>query len=311
MIDTPGGAVRGAPSAPGAGFGEFGRGEGDAGTAARAPRRASLRAHPYLLTAPFSFAPMRPLLLVLLVLFAAACASPEPEAPPASAPAPRAEPALATDSLLRAEPEVHYRIAIGFPRIEGDDRPAVRRVNAAIRDSLTAFADGLRPTAADFSGDPEMDRMFVGEAEGGPAKAFLSGRVFSSRVDIYTYTGGAHGNLIAYPFSYDLATGEPIRLGDLFLGGTAYLDTLAARVTERLVADRGTGWMFEDEIPPDPDYFSVFTLGADSLTIFFPPYAIASYAAGPSEVSLPYAALRDVIDEGGPVGWLRPRPAGS
>ena len=253
---------------------------------------------------------MRRLLLVPFVLFAA-CASPEPETPPASAPAPRAEPAVVTDSLLRSEPEVHYRIAVGFPRIEGDDRPAVLRINAAIRDSIAAFADGLRPAAADFSGDPEMDRMFVGEAEGGPTETFLSGRVFSSRVDIYTYTGGAHGNLIAYPFTYDLATGEPIRLSDLFLGGTAYLDTLAARVTERLVADRGTGWMFEDEIPPDPVYFSIFTLGADSLTIFFPPYAIAAYAAGPSEVSLPYAALRNVIDEGGPVGWLRPRPAGS
>jgi hypothetical protein len=67
--------------------------------------------------------------------------------------------------------------------------------------------------------------------------------------------------------------------------------------------------MFEDEIPPDPAYFALFTLGADSLTVFFPPYAIASYAAGPSEVSLPYAALRGVLDERGPVGWLRTRAA--
>lgn len=251
---------------------------------------------------------MRRLLLVPFVLVTA-CASPEPDAPPASAPGPTPTPTVVTDSVVAADPAVNYRIAVGYPQIEGDERPAVHRINATIRDSIEAFADGLRPDGDEFTGEPEFDRMFVGEAEGGPARTFLGGRVFSSRVDVHAYTGGAHGNLFSFAFNYDLATGEPIRLGDLFLGGTAYLDTLAARVTERLVAERGTGWMFEDEIPPDPTYFALFTLGADSLTVFFPPYAIAAYAAGPSEVALPYAALQSVLDERGPVRWLRTRPA--
>lgn len=247
---------------------------------------------------------MRRLLLVPLVLVAA-CAAPEPEAPAA----PEPEPVVVTDSLVRADPDLNYRVAIGFPQIGGVETPAVRRVNAAIRDSLEAFADGLRPDPADFTGDPETDRMFVGEAEGGPAETFLGGRIFSSRVEVATFTGGAHGNLVAYAFTYDLATGEPVRLEDLFLSDTAYLDTLAGQITERLVAERGTDWMFEDEIPPDPAYFALFTLGADSLTVFFPPYAIAAYAAGPSEVALPYDALRGVLDARGPVRLLRAEAA--
>lgn len=242
-------------------------------------------------------------LFAVSLLLVAACGAPDPA--PVPPPGPDPEPVVVTDSLVRAEPALNYRVAVGFPQIEGDERPAARRVNAAVRDTVEAFAADLRPEADLFTGDPEADRIFVGDAEGETARAFLGGRVFSSRVDVYAYTGGAHGNLYSFAFNYDLATGEPIRLSDLFHGGTAYLDTLAARVTERLVADRGTGWMFEDEIPPDPDYFSIFTLGADSLTVFFPPYAIASYAAGPSEVSVPYAALRGVLDERGPVGWLR------
>ena len=174
---------------------------------------------------------------------------------------------------------------------------------------VEAFAADLRPDPAAFTGDPETDRIFVGEAEGGPSDTFLGGRIFSSRVDVYAYTGGAHGNLYSFPFTYDLATGEPVRLEDLFAGGTAYLDTLAARVTERLVAERGSGWMFEDEIPPDAAYFTVFTLGADSLTLFFPPYAIAAYAAGPSRVALPYADLRGVLDAHGPVSLVRTKRA--
>lgn len=295
MIGTPAGAVRRAGSGGPQDSVNSRRGcEG----ARRRPGRCTFRWLPILT------APMRRSLVVPLALLAA-CGAPTPE--PAPAPEAAAEPVVVTDSLVRSEPAVNYRVAIGFPRIEGDERPAARRVNAAVRDSVEAFAESLRPDPGFFTGDAEADRIYVGDADGGPARTFLGGRVFSSRVDVYAYTGGAHGNLYSFAFNYDLATGEPFGLGDLFLGGTAYLDTLAARTTERLVAARGTGWMFDDAIPPDPAYFSLFTLGPDSLTVFFPPYAIAPYAAGPSEVSLPYAALRGVLDDGGPVGWVRKR----
>lgn len=254
---------------------------------------------------------MRPLVLRAAcapLFLLAACTTPEPDPPPAD-PTPEVVPTVTLDSLVVAEPEINYRVAVAYPQIEGPDTPAIGRINAAVRDSIEAFAAGIRPDPGDFTGDPESDRMFVGEAEGGPKAMFLQGRVFSSRVDVYAYTGGAHGNLFSFPFTYDLATGESVRLSDLFYGGTAYLDTLAAHVTERLVAKRGTGWMFEDAIPPDPTYFAFFTLGADSLHVFFPPYAIAAYAAGPSEVAVPYTALEPVLDERGPVSWLRGQAA--
>src|SRR5690606_24138780 len=114
------------------------------------------------------------------------------------------------------EPATNYRVALGYPQIDGADTPAVRRINAAVRDALAAFAADLRPDPDAFTGDPETDRIFVGEAEGGLADTFLGGRIFSSRVDVYAYTGGAHGNLYSFPFTYDLATDEPVRLADLF-----------------------------------------------------------------------------------------------
>ena len=247
-----------------------------------------------------------PLLFLPFVLVA--CATPDSEAP-SSEPAPEIPLSVVVDSLVTAEPEINYRIAVAYPQIAGPETVAIRRINTAVRDSIKAFTSGLRPDPDDFTGDPDADRIFVGEAEGGPVVTFLSGRVFSSRVDLYAFTGGAHGNTFSFPFTYDLATGEPVRLGDLFHGGTAWLDTLAMHVTHHLVAERGTGWMFEDAIPPDPSYFTFFTLGADSLRVFFPPYAIASYADGSSEVVLPYSALESVLDERGPVSWLRGKTA--
>lgn len=254
---------------------------------------------------------MRPSLLhtvCALALCLAACAEPEPETPPEAAPPP-APPRIVVDSLVLAEPAFNYRVAVAYPQIADLDTPAARRVNAAIRDSVEAFAASIRPDPVEFTGDAEADHFLVGEAEGGPAATALSGRILSSRVDVYAYTGGAHGNLFSFPFTYDLATGAPVHLDDLFHGGTAWLDTLAMHVTDRLIAQRGTGWMFEDAIPPDESYFPIFTLEPDSLRLFFPPYAIAAYALGPSEVAVPYDALGHVLDERGPVSWLRGQAA--
>jgi hypothetical protein len=246
---------------------------------------------------------MRPLPLTLLLALAA-CGS--PDAPPPEPP-PEAEPRalrVEIDSVTARDVALNYDVAVAYPQIVGSDAPAVARVNRAIRDSLAAFLDGIRPRPADFTGNPEMDLMIIGEAEGGPARTFLGERVFSSRVDVYAYTGGAHGNTFSFPLTYDLATGEPIRLRALFRNGTAWPDTLSALTTARLAAQQDTSWLFEDQVPAAPSTFAFFTLGADSLTVFFPPYAIAPYAAGASEVTLPYTALRSVLSPSGPVEWL-------
>src|SRR5690606_8135540 len=89
-------------------------------------------------------APMRSLLLALLLPLAA-CSPPEPQpAGPAETPAP--EPLrVAIDSLTLREPDLHYAVAVAYPQIEGADAAAVARVNRAIRDSVAAFAAGLRP----------------------------------------------------------------------------------------------------------------------------------------------------------------------
>jgi hypothetical protein len=237
--------------------------------------------------------------LLALLLALSACSS--PDAPQDAAPPEPAPLRIEIDSLKAHDADLQYDVAIAYPHIVGSDAPAVDRINRAIRDSLTAFAAGIKPRPADFTGDPEMDRMIVGEAQGGPARTFLGDRLFSSRVDVYAYTGGAHGNTFSFPFTYDLATGEPVRFGDLFRQGTAYLDTLAALTTERLAAQRDTSYWFVDQIPAEPGSFAFFTLGADSLSVFFPPYAIAPYAAGASEATLPYTALRHVLSPSGPL----------
>jgi hypothetical protein len=245
---------------------------------------------------------MRHSFLTLLLALAACGSDPRPDEPP-----PEAEPEtlrVEIDSLAARDIDLNYDVAVAYPQIAGSDAPAVARVNRAIRDSLSAFLASIKPRPADFTGRPEMDQMIIGEAEGGPSRTFLRDRLFSSRVDIYAFTGGAHGNVFSFPLTYDLATGEPIRLRDLFRTGIAWPDTLSVLTTAQLAAQQDTTWLFDDNVPAMAASFSHFTLGADSMTVFFPPYAIAPYAAGALEVTLPYTALRHVLSPSGPARWL-------
>lgn len=241
------------------------------------------------------------LLSLYLLLGLTACVS--PDAPDDPAPGPT----VVIDSLVTNDPAIHYTIAIGYPQIEGLETEAVSRVNQAIRDTLVDFTMAIRPDRSDFTGDPEQDRLIVANAQGGPVRVVLNDSLFSARVDVYLYTGGAHGDTVTFPLTYDLTTGEPIRTPDLFRDAPAAWDTLAARSTRQLTARLGGGALFDDAVPAEPSLFSNVTLGNDSLTVFFPPYAVGPYAIGAQEVTWSYAALRDVLAPAGPLGAFAER----
>ena len=111
-------------------------------------------------------------------------------------------------------------------------------------------------------------------------------------------------------YNYDLGTGAQIELDDLFDSATAYLDTLSAksRVALAAAAER-RGFdaigLLENGYAPTTENFTRFTLGADSLSLHFPPYAVASYAAGPFRVSFAYSDLLSVLMDVGPAATLQ------
>lgn len=255
---------------------------------------------------------MRPLLLALLAVTLAAC-GPDRERSAAQA---DADPALSvvTDSLIADDPALRYAVRIAYPQVaaEGGALPApVRAANAAIRDTLAAFARSFRPESA----PPPEDSLFRVDVQGGVDGAFLGDGVFSALVDVYAYTGGAHGVTVFQPLTVDLRTGRALRTADLFAPGAPYGDVLATWV-ERAVVDalaRQLGTTREDArrtvfYDAGLDRLRAgeadVTLGSDSLRVHVPPYQLAAYAAGPFHVGVPYAALAEVARPGGPLARL-------
>ncbi len=266
----------------------------------------------------------RPALLALLhaaalPLTAATCADvPATTDAPVTTDSPDAL-VIRTDSLLISVDSLRFTVAIGYPQITGATAtvPAERvaAVNAAIRDSVVAFAEQFRPEEAVAPEDRDSP-SFVAEVEGGVADVRLHGDVLSGLFAAYTFTGGAHGNTLYAPVAYDLRTGAPLALADVFAPGTPWADSLSAHADRLLLAT-----MRDPDAPASdaeirsmlyPEGYDAaamqhvaFVLGADSLTIQFAPYEVAAYAVGAPTLPVAYRDLDAFLRPDGPVARIR------
>ncbi|MDT0632119.1 DUF3298 domain-containing protein [Rubrivirga sp. S365] len=240
-----------------------------------------------------------------------------------SGPVVRHRPSLSVraDSVLRGEPALRYTVRIGYPQLTGAAGepvpPTVRAVNAAVRDSVEALADAFRPDSAPPPG--EVSPAYVVDVTGGYDRVLVTDDLFSALVDVYAFTGGAHGNTFFQPLTFDLTTGRPVLFADLFASNAPAGDTLAAYVERAVVTRLARGLettvdsvrahngFFSEGLGPIREGRLAFTLGADSLRVHVPPYQLAPHVAGAFDVGVPYGALVPFAPPGGAVRRLAER----
>ena len=233
---------------------------------------------------------MRLLPLFLLALTACGPGPTPPDAPPPLPPGRVIE----TDSLLRDEPARTYRVAIGYPQIratDGEPLPAtLQAANAAVRDTVAAFADDLRPEAPPPGADPPA---YPVEADGGADRAWLSEDVFSTLVAVYVSTGGTNDATYFILLTVDLRTGVPVAPADLFAPDSPWADTLAAHVGRGIRRQiQPTDIFATDGLASIREGRVHLTLGPDSLTVHVPAGQVSSFPAGSFHVAVPRTAVR-------------------
>ncbi|MAT42976.1 MAG: hypothetical protein CL609_11580 [Anaerolineaceae bacterium] len=111
---------------------------------------------------------------------------------------------------------------------------------------------------------------------------------------IYTYyAGAAHPNMFYITLNYDLTTQQVLQLDDFFIAGSDYLNLLKNTCAAELIS-RDIGF-FEDNLAAEPTYFKNITFTPAGLMVHFSPYDVASYAAGPQTVLIPYPVLEGTL----------------
>lgn len=176
-------------------------------------------------------------------------------------------------------------------------RDAQRRMNAFAEDSGDAHKE--------YGGD-EHWRSWTLEIK--HEVTWQSTRLVSVLRQTWTYTGGAHGNVALDSVVYDRASGRGLALEDFFGSlpdGAPVLKVMADHARQRLNEKLGqfsdTQWIAEGTAPERTTY-DAFTLvpstengKAGGIAVHFAPYAVAPYAAGPQQVTIPQAVFKDAV----------------
>lgn len=184
-------------------------------------------------------------------------------------------------------------INISYPSLGRNDIDAdIRQWAAGIAE---AFEKHLDTEGFGLSGGNEdADQGPSYELWGSYNVSRPSDAAISLTFEIWTYTGGTHGNQDIITLNYSLITGQRLGLVDLFEDPEAALQLMSAWSYRKLSRRLGGGrleQMLKDGAAPTVENFSSLTLTPEGILINFQPYQVAPWAAGAQKVDMPLDEL--------------------
>lgn len=141
--------------------------------------------------------------------------------------------------------------------------------------------------------------------------AYRTGSLISIAADYYSYLGGAHPNDVYFSWNFDLDSSTFLTIPELATDPQAFTlavaDIIEVQAGERFASEPEYEGLSISDIYWDnyretiekwgSDYAASFD--ADGLTVIFSAYELASYANGPQEFHIPYAALDSYWSDSG------------
>lgn len=126
-------------------------------------------------------------------------------------------------------------------------------------------------------------------------------KVLSLVYEEYTYLGGAHGGSFRFATNYDSQTGNRILLEDLMVDPASFTQFCTNKMIEMSTGPRyenGEIW-FEDYKENIPALVSdgSWYFSDEGLVFIANEYALAPYAAGIIEFTIPYSELQGVVKD--------------
>ncbi|MCX7044338.1 MAG: DUF3298 domain-containing protein [Candidatus Sumerlaeota bacterium] len=197
--------------------------------------------------------------------------------------------------IINAPKEVNKKIEGMAKAIIADfKRKATEEVKLR-REAVAEWNRTMLQDARTSVSESEMHVVIDLELTLGYQVAQVSDDYISLLLTGYEYCGGVHGMPIYQSFNYDLKKRKEVNLADLFPKDADYLKKVSAFCNSDLLKTMkesssdnrvDTIWV-GDGVAPKAKNFEIFTFTRDSITIIFPPYQVACFAAGTFEVEMP------------------------
>ncbi len=209
-------------------------------------------------------------------------------------------------------------IAINYPKLSGGDEVVMTKINAQIEQmvknqmfsmedtvattksgSVESLAKGFLKEFEDFTKE-NADMPTLGwEYDGSGDTLLISPKVISIYYQVYSFTGGAHGNSNISYLNFNAQTGDLLELTDIVSDTTALkkIAELKFEKTQKVFA-KDNDFEFNKA-----DYFwgNPFFLPANiavtktGLLFMYNPYEAAAYAIGPISFDLTWQELGAIV----------------
>ncbi|QTO39740.1 RsiV family protein [Desulfovibrio desulfuricans] len=190
--------------------------------------------------------------------------------------------------IVRTNREGKPDINLSYPSL------GIRAVDANIREWATGIANAFEETFNSPGLYPDGNRP-VPELWCSYSLSHPSDKALSITFEVWTYTGGAQGNLDIMTLNYSLLTGQRLGLVDIFEDPDAALAIMSARSRRELF--QRLGGMRQEQylrtgLNPVPENFASLTLTPSGIRINFQPYQVAPGMAGAQKVEIPIEELQ-------------------
>lgn len=190
-------------------------------------------------------------------------------------------------------------INIDYPQIVNTNSDSViTKVNLYLEQEFKQSVEWYEEIISDTTELEDSSFKFQYSFETGYQVVYNSIDFISIVLDHYQYTGGAHGNYIAFGYNISLDDGSVLTLKDIVEDGSEDLliyeceDAILEKYETSTLMEAG---LFEDEIvlTLDQDFYII----PGALVLQFDPYEIGPYALGEITAEIPFEKITDILKQ--------------
>lgn len=200
-----------------------------------------------------------------------------------------------------AEDELYRQMEALFGEFKEVNNPK-RSIEAVYQASFKEYKESIK----DFAGEEDMAYALNWSSITEMEVIYNDRGVFSIASDFFSYSGGAHGNFARGINSYEIATGKQIMLADLF--SKNYKDPLSHLIVAAVKEQQGLSpreslndvGFYEESLVPTNNFY----ITHQGIGFYYSPYEVAPYAAGATEVFIPFKLCSSFLRTDGIVSKL-------
>lgn len=214
---------------------------------------------------------------------------------------------LVSKQIKENDKKLMYEVSAQYPQLNGGNNPNFEKFNQTARAIVTKKVAGFKKDMEPAEGEESRPDGSMGSNLNVAYTLILAqDDLISVKFDVGSYyQGAAHPNSYSDVLNYDLKNGKQLKLADLFKPGAKYLQAIADYSIADLKKQATEKGLIAEEIEkgaaPAVKNYQTWNVMRTGIGVTFDAYQVGPYAAGPQFVTVPYSALKDIINPEGPI----------